>query len=352
MKVAILSDSPNVSSGYGNLARTLGHALKGEGFDVRFISFQHSGAPVVFEGFEIYEGSNTQSIYMASEDADAVIHIRDAFYYSPKWFAHAYQLKNVIKKPVYLWTPVQAESLPNEFLQACMYDSDMCVAMTEWGKNVLMFSGVPADKIFAIKPAFLPAESSNEITFEKKTVGSVGVIDQYRKNYPALIAGFSKFWLRHRDWDLYLHVPSISGSFDLAHFAKIYGIRPIYPQYMSRTWGWKPEDMASMYSNLEVYASASIAEGFNMPLAEAAYYTGRIVASDIPNHREVLQGFSSVVWIPTKRIYPTAWSFEYVVDPEDVATALEKSLDLKKERKMVVSVKDLASQWKHLLEKS
>ena len=349
MKIAILSDGPNINSGYGIVARNLGIGLKELGYDVKYVSFQHAGNPVKYMDFEIYEGSNTAGITRSLEDADAVIHIRDAFYYSNKWFATAYQVKNLTKKKVYLYTPVQSDNLPNEFLQACMYDADFCVAMTEWAKNVLIFEGVPVDRLFSVKPGMMASEPDGSVSFSSPTVGSVGVVDQYRKDFPALIAGFSEFRKTNREWNLYIHAPSMLGASDLIHFARRFGVKPMYPSGISRTWGWSDAEMASMYSSLKIYASTSIAEGYNMPLVEAAAYTGVIVATDMPNHREALSGFDGVVWIPAKKIYPTAWSFEWVVDPIDVAHALDRAKDMKPKKKVLTSYRDMAKGFDQVL---
>jgi len=46
MRILIAADGPNITSGYGNIARNLGKQYSKKGHDVAFLSFQLLGGPV------------------------------------------------------------------------------------------------------------------------------------------------------------------------------------------------------------------------------------------------------------------------------------------------------------------
>lgn len=56
--------------------------------------------------------------------------------------------------------------------------------------------------------------------------------------------------------------------------------------------GWVSDDtLAGIYSVADVYSSASVSEGFNLPIAEAQLFDCPIVVFDIPPHRENLSDY-------------------------------------------------------------
>ena len=46
MRILIVADGPNITSGYGNIARNLGKQYSKKGHDIAFLSFQLLGGPV------------------------------------------------------------------------------------------------------------------------------------------------------------------------------------------------------------------------------------------------------------------------------------------------------------------
>src|SRR5579875_919424 len=82
MKVAIASDSPSFSTGYGVAASQLGKYLLKEGYEVAFISFQHGSAPLCHRVdsnsyLPVYSGSTQQNIDRSIREIkpELIIHI-------------------------------------------------------------------------------------------------------------------------------------------------------------------------------------------------------------------------------------------------------------------------------------
>src|SRR5579883_1281597 len=119
MKVAIASDSPSFSTGYGVAASQLGKYLLKEGYEVAFISFQHGSAPLYHRVdsnsyLPVYSGSTQQNIDRSIREIkpELIIHIRDAFAHIPKYYPAPYTLVGRGAK-VILWVPVQDYLCPS-----------------------------------------------------------------------------------------------------------------------------------------------------------------------------------------------------------------------------------------------
>jgi glycosyltransferase involved in cell wall biosynthesis len=344
-RVTILSDVPQATTGYGVISFGLGKYLRRKGHDVSFIGFQHVGGPVYVRLDDgggqgglapVYEGNNTVSIERAFREADPDlgIHVRDAFALTPKFFGQAYSLASLKGRPkLVLNTPVQCDNLPPEFIAACNSEAELVVSPTEWGREVLLFQGVPSRKVEAVPWGYDP-ESYHPQKVKKEDygfdpgrplIGSIGINDQHRKGWPILVKAVG-ILRRKMDVDLYLST-SPEGTFLIPHHAAASGMKGsiIFPQGYSKTWGNPPALANEVYNCLDAYASSSIEEGFNLPLLEALAVGKPVVCTDMPVHREVAGGFGH--YAKSSKTYPTGWSFGWLADPEDMADQLYRVLD-------------------------
>ena len=124
-RIVLISDSPNINTGYGVASHNIGRELRKLGHDIAFIGFTAVGAPSYHkldsEEVPIYEGNTTVSMEKAFLDwkPEIGIHIRDAFAHSPRWHTHPYSYVNIPNRPkIILWTQFHSVNLPNEFVQA------------------------------------------------------------------------------------------------------------------------------------------------------------------------------------------------------------------------------------------
>src|SRR5579883_1394923 len=226
MKVAIASDSPSFSTGYGVAASQLGKYLLKEGYEVAFISFQHGSAPLYHRVdsnsyLPVYSGSTQQNIDRSIREIkpELIIHIRDAFAHIPKYYPAPYTLVGRGAK-VILWVPVQgapASGIHRRMQQPCR----PCCSTYRMGKGAASLPGVPGNKLDAIPIGYdpsiwYPKQVSKEdygFAADRKLVGSIGINDQYRKGWPILIKA-AAIALRKVDLDLYLHTAEL-GHYDL-----------------------------------------------------------------------------------------------------------------------------------------
>ena len=369
MKVAIASDSPSFSTGYGVAASQLGKYLLKEGYEVAFISFQHGSAPLYHRVdsnsyLPVYSGSTQQNIDRSIREIkpELIIHIRDAFAHIPKYYPAPYTLVGRGAK-VILWVPVQGAPLPQEFIDACNNHADHVVALTEWGKEQLLFQGVLGNKLDAIPIGYdpsiwYPKQVSKEdygFAADRKLVGSIGINDQYRKGWPILIKA-AAIALRKVDLDLYLHTAEL-GHYDLITHARSAGLSGhlLFPAGYDKGWGIDEWKLSSIVNCFDIYASASIAEGQSVPLLEAAAAGKQLLVTDMPVYREVFGNYA--VYAATYQLYPSTWSFDYVADPADMAEQmvqmLEKPFDPSAQLEHVkkYSWPQLIGKWKEVIEK-
>jgi glycosyltransferase involved in cell wall biosynthesis len=354
-RILFLSDPPSLATGYGVIAKNLSKQFRARGIEVGFVGLQLAGSPVYFEIGHIeemkgspfgpiYDGTTTMNIERAFKDfsPDIGIHVRDAFAHTPRYHTNPYSLKNLRgAPPIILNTPVQADMLPQAFVDACNNECFVCAPPTEWARDVLLFQGVPANHLevgpWGYDPEiFHPMEVKKEdygFDPKKLLIGGVGVGDQARKGWSLLLkaAGIVK---RSLDIEVYLHTDPAAGSFDLPHFIDKFGLKGsvILPVRYSKTWGIKEELLAGLYNCMDAYVSPSAAEGWGLPGTEALGCGTPTVVTDHPNFREVLG--EHAFYIPAKQAWPTAWTFEWLCDVDEMAKILAKALSMSKEERL------------------
>ncbi len=355
-RILLISDSPNINTGYGVASHNLGKQLRRLGHDVAFIGFTVAGSPTYHrldgEDVPLYGGNTTIAMEKAFLEwrPDVAIHIRDAFAHSARWYTHPYSIVSIPNRPkIVLWTPAQADDLPNEFVNACINECDFCVTFTQWGSDVLLFQGVPFNRMSSIwlgfdSEVFKPMEVDREeygFTPGGRLIGAVGISDQYRKGWPILLRAASFVKKKIPDLDIYLGT-SPEGHYSLTHHAERCGMKGsvIYPQKYDKTWGLSPQDLAAVYNCLNAYTTTTIAEGFNLPMLEAFACGIPIVCTDLPNHREIL-GNDNAFFISSRQEYPTAWGFEWICDVKDAALQIEQALNLSSEGRKELRARQL-----------
>jgi glycosyltransferase involved in cell wall biosynthesis len=339
-----MADDPTITSGYSTLGRAMIRALRVLGHDVSYISLQHFGSPVLYptpaEGtILVYSGDNDLSRKRSVEmiDPDVIIHIRDLFAHTTQFFNAPYSLQQFRKsgRLVIGYVMVQSDPMPFETADAANANFDRVAVSTEWSKKKLVQIGVPWDKIHVIKPGMDQVEGGGGRGKEyfgldpgKKTVLSIGVHDQMRKNWAGVLKAFSL--LKKKDSELFLHTGN--GAFYLENFIRHLDLRGrvVMPQQIIRTWGM--DEVNDLYGISDCYLSMSTAEGINLPLLESLFHGLPVVCTAHPNHMELLGDIG--IYVKTRKVLPSSWCFEYLPEPEDAAQKIDAVLDWgDKERK-------------------
>ena len=144
-----------------------------------------------------------------------------------------------------------------------------------------------ADISASLPSVGLPAEAGPLLEKLRKTRGvlMVGTIEP-RKGHARVLAAFEKIWDRKKEASLV-----IVGKPGWRTEALQKTLR-FHPQTNKRLFwldGVSDEMLVALYTAVKGVIVASEAEGFGLPLVEAAYYKKPILASDIPVFREICE---------------------------------------------------------------
>jgi len=340
LRILIISDGPNIMTGYGQIARQFGKYLSKAGAEVAFGSLQQMGAEtyVRIDGDKyapVYSCHGGQAPYvertMMEYSPDVAVHIRDPVALTPQYFPGAYRMKPVASRygcRVIHWAPVMGE-MPTDVVRALYEDSDLVLAPTKYAYQIYLYSGLPANLMevlnWGVDPEiYYPDEGDRDLigaSPDSFLIGTVGVHDRGHKNYPLLMRVVSELVKRGHRVELYMH--TASGAFHLEHYSETLGIkgRVIRPSLYIKDWGVRDDLMRRIYCTLDCYASLSSAEGFNMPANEAAFCRRPIVLSGHPVHRELLDGLACIV--KSEPVVPDNMYMTYLADVGDAVSKIE-----------------------------
>ncbi|MEM1944141.1 MAG: glycosyltransferase family 4 protein [Nitrososphaerota archaeon] len=344
MRILIISDGPQITTGYGVIAKSFGKYLSRKGFDVLFGSLQNMGEPlhINVDGkfIPVYSCYGGQPAYLEKTlrqtTPDIVIHIRDPIVLVPGFFPSSYRIKPLCSKygaKAVHWAPVMGE-LHTEVVKALQDDSDLVLVPTEWGYNTLLFSGVPSNRMEVLRWGVdtevyrplndRPSKGDMGFSEDRFLIVSASVHDRHHKANPIIMKAAS-ILLKKYDVELYLHTGS--GSFHLEHYAEILGLkgRLVLPSAYLKDWGVPAETMNLIYNASDVVVSASTLEGANMVICEALACGRPVVASELPVHVEMTQGRG--LYAEIVAYYPDTFHFARVTTAEKIASRIEQVID-------------------------
>jgi len=337
MKIAIMTDTPTVKSGYAVMARGVGKYLLRMGVEIVYIGFQHVGEPcyIYMEGKYVKIYQPTLERVLGIEKPNILIHIRDPFVYTPKYYPHPYSIIDAARRhkcKAVNWVPVNSTDYPRDVVNSLIRESDYILVFTEWGRNELLMCGVPYNIMDVLHPGVdmeifrpqPPSRSEFNAREDRKLIGFIGV-DQARKATPLILYVVSKV-IEDIDCDLFLLAP-LEGVFDLKHHIEVSNMkgRVLTPSIYDATWGWSSEKMARWYNTLDLYLTLSTCEGFNLPILEAASCRTPVVASNHPVHVEILGELG--VYVKTSKTLPTTYSLDYIAtDLDEAASKVAETL--------------------------
>ncbi|MBL8874512.1 MAG: glycosyltransferase family 4 protein [Phycisphaerae bacterium] len=131
------------------------------------------------------------------------------------------------------------------------------------------------------------AKRAMEKLGERPVYLAVGTLE-VRKNHGVLLDAFDELWKRGRDVGLV-----VIGNYGWKSQEIAQRIQE-HPEFGKRLfWFTKASDadLESWYAKSRTVVMASLAEGFGLPVVEALVRGRPVIASDIPTHREIADGF-------------------------------------------------------------
>lgn len=300
------SNSPGVSTGYGQQGEQLIERMLKSGLDVAVMSnYGHEGSigelklrtgkvphyPRSFQGYSddllpIYHNHFTSN---KPDLKSAIFTLYDVW---------VYKNPQLNKFPFISWVPIDHVGIPQMVYEFLKKPNVTPVTMAPNGQKLLEEAG--------IENTYIPHGINTKIYNRRDTIAGVptreylGVKDDeflvgivaankannsiHRKAFAENIVAFGLFLEQNPKAVLYIHsdpTPAM-GGFDLARLLKLAKIpkeKVILPNLFDIRFGLSQEDMASLYSAFDVLLATSYGEGFGIPVIEAQACGTKVIAS-------------------------------------------------------------------------
>jgi glycosyltransferase involved in cell wall biosynthesis len=305
--ISIASNSPGMPTGYGVQAKMLTDRLKRHSVDVAILSnYGLEGAmstykspfgtvPVYPRGLTLYSGDVIKPYHerhLAGRDLpNFVLTLYDVWVYN--------DYKDLDGLDFVSWTPIDHISVPAMVQQWLVKDNVYPLAMSPFGQRSLEKLGIESTYIpHAVDTKLYKPTHEIESTPVKKYFGLkesdfvVGMVaankasgQVHRKAFAENLLAFSIFKKAHPDAYLYIHTnPGKQyGGFGLANLAKACGLDMdsiLFPDPVRYQFGYTDEEMAALYTGMDVLLHTSYGEGFGVPAIEAQACGTKVIGSN------------------------------------------------------------------------
>jgi glycosyltransferase involved in cell wall biosynthesis len=281
MRINWFSNAPWGPSGYSNQTALFVPRIKELGHEMSITAFwglqggrlDWQGIPVFSGAFDPH-GQDVMGFYAKATGSDILLTLYDTWVFN----LDNPQMEGV---PFVPWFPVDHEPMPEG-----VYDKiKRAMVAIAYSK-----SGVAAAKERGLDVEYVPHGVDTELfkpkmrEIARKQIGlpqdcfiaSIVAMNKGvppRKAWPQQLQAFSEFHKKHPDSKLYLHTlmtPEI-GGYNLWDLVNVLGIQEavIVPEQMQYIVGYPPEFIADIYNASDVLMSATMGEGFGIPILEA-----------------------------------------------------------------------------------
>lgn len=305
--ISLASNSPGMPTGYGVQAKLLVDRLKRHNVDVAVLSnYGVEGAmseykspygvvPVYPRGLTHYSGDVIKPYHekqLAGRDlANFVLTLYDV------WVYHG--TKDLDTLDIVSWTPIDHISIPPQVEAWSRKDNVYPLAMSPFGQRAFEQAGIESTYIphsvdtKLYKPTHeiegMPVKRYLGLKESDFVIGMVAANKAngqlHRKAFAENLLAFSIFKRSHPDAYLYIHADPGKhyGGFGLANLAKACGVELdslLFPDPQRYRFGYSDQEMAALYTGMDVMLHASYGEGFGVPAIEAQACGTRVIASN------------------------------------------------------------------------
>jgi len=203
----------------------------------------------------------------------------DILLFQGEYWAFPLELKR-IPMPFVWYTPVDTAVLPWNYFEVAAY-ADLIVSPTEFGRQVLLKHGYSSVHEEPIPNTVRLAETMEKLPKEGGMV-HIGTVlrPQRRKNVPGLVRCLSRI---KEPFMLHCVSEDELGEYCLSDIFKQYDIK--YRLYT----GVDNTQLRRFYNTIDLYVNTSMAEGFDLPTAEALLAGKCVLVSDSPVHQEMIE---------------------------------------------------------------
>lgn len=348
MKILISTNAPWTPTGYGTQCAGIARGLRDMGQSVAIHGWWGlHGGPIEWEGIPVFPGhldsyGNDSAIYYCRTwKADLLITLIDLWILNPDYgnmgstkFCPLFPIDHADPIP-----PVIAQRFPlaHRLLVYSRY-AEREVKAYDGGKYADKVRYIPHGIATDILRPCTPEEKrvfrrqlfKEEWPENAFIVGMVAANKGYpsRKNFPEVMEAFAGFWRAHPEARLYLHsqMGTEAQGPHLQEMAQHFGIEDV-TRFANPTrllaGDYTEEDMRRVYCCLDVLASPSAGEGFDLPLLEAQSCGIPVITTD---HSAMAENVGAGWRIPAARLTYSLVQGQYAdVHPEDIRHALEES---------------------------
>lgn len=305
--VSIASNNPGVPTGYGVQAKMLVDRLMRHNVDTAVLSnYGTEGAmssyqspygevPIYPRGMTGYSADVIKRYHerhvAGREINNFVLTLYDVWVYQG--------IKELDSLDFVSWTPIDHITMPPKVGEWCKQDNVYPLAMSPFGQRTFEALGIESTYIphavdtSVFKPTFeIEKTPIREYLGLKDSDFVVGMVAAnkangqiHRKALAENLMAFSMFKKSHPDAYLYIHTMPTKehGGFGILNLCKFFGIDPdsvLFPDPERYFFGYSDEEMAALYTGMDVLLHASYGEGFGVPAIEAQAVGTRVIASN------------------------------------------------------------------------
>ncbi len=305
MKILWMSDSPNLTTGYGIVTDNIVRRLIKLGHSVEVIGWNNTQKES-YNGYTIHPRNKDLYCkdvildYISKFKPDYLITLCDLSFI--KYFEELDL--NVRWIPYYPFDgglPAPTEFIPllkKAYKRIAMSKHTQFMTKELGLDSELIYHGVDLD-------IFKPMNKENikkEFGLENKFIIGMVARNQMRKMIPELIKTFKIFSKDKDDVILYLHTEMNSKmGWDLKDFVNKHKLneKVIFSNIKNLGIGLKQEEMCKIYNLFDVHALSTSGEGFGLPVLESMACGIPNVLTDFTTSRELVEGRGELVKVKT-----------------------------------------------------
>lgn len=338
MRILWSSNAPWAFSGYATQTRATVPQLQALGHELAIAAFfglqggilNWNDVPIYPSMYHRY-GQDAIAPHAAHFKADLMISLMDI------WVCEPDRYPNTRWCP---WFPIDHEPMP-ECVAAKAARAFYPITMSQFGKAMCDRIGLETGYVpHAIDTTvFTPmdrqeARAITGLPDDRFIVGMVAANKGIpsRKAFPQQLEAFARFQQGHPDALLYLHTSTGERETDgvnLIDLCESLALRVGHDVLFVDQYGYRmgapDEQMAALYSSFDVLMSASLGEGFGIPILEAqACGTPVIVGAWTAMEELCFPGSIAIPKADATKMYTGLASYQWSVHPEALADALDQ----------------------------
>ena len=313
--VSLVSNTPGMPTGYGQQAEHLVEHLKRHGLEVASFSnyglegkidtYQSKYGPVAHypRGYTAY-GIDTLKPYHEHFMSDKPDMRSMMLTLYDVWVYNEADLEGI---DVASWVPLDHVTLPPAVEKFLRRDNVTPITMSPHGQRQLEEAN--------IESTYIPHAIDTKVMRPNRQIQGVDIRDYYsvpegdflvgmvaankangqihRKAFGENLLAFAMFKKEHPDAQLYIHSHpgKVYNGFNLANLIRAVGLTDkdvIFPDPELLRFGFSQNDLAALYTGMDVLLAPSYGEGFGVPTIEAQACGTRVIASDFAGSSDLV----------------------------------------------------------------